>query len=48
MKIAIEDIREGVSTLEFVCKPEEISLESEGICFLWDKEEAEFKRIGMY
>jgi uncharacterized protein len=33
LKIAIEDIREGVSTLEFVCKPEEVGLESEGICF---------------
>jgi len=34
LKIAIEDIREGVSTLEFVCKPEEIGLESESICFI--------------
>ena len=33
MKIAMEDIREGVSTLEFVCKPEEIGLASENICF---------------
>jgi len=30
----MEDIREGVSTLEFVCKPEEIGLESESICFI--------------
>jgi hypothetical protein len=31
LKIAIEDIREGVSTLELVCRAEEIGLESEGI-----------------
>jgi uncharacterized protein len=33
LKIAIEDIREGVSTLELVCRAEEIGLESEGIRF---------------
>ncbi len=36
MKISMEDIREGVSTLELVCKPEEIGLESESICFIGD------------
>lgn len=30
----MEDIREGVSTLESVCRPEEIGLESEGIGFI--------------
>jgi len=34
LKIAIEDIREGVSTLELVCRAEEIGLESESICFI--------------
>ena len=34
MRIAAEDIREGVSTLEFACGPEEIGLEAENIRFI--------------
>lgn len=33
LRIAVEDIQAGVSTLELICKPEEIDLESEGIYF---------------
>lgn len=33
MRIAVEDIREGVSTLEFACGSESIGLEAEGVCF---------------
>jgi len=34
LNIAVEDIREGVSTLEFSCGPEEIGLEAENIRFI--------------
>lgn len=34
MKLAIEEIPEGVSTLELVCKPAEIDLESDGVRFI--------------
>jgi uncharacterized protein len=33
LRIAVEDLREGVSTLEFTCKPEEISLDLDDVNF---------------
>lgn len=33
LRIAVEDIREGVSTLEFTCGSEEVGLEEEDVCF---------------
>jgi len=34
LRIAVEDIREGVSTLEFACGSEEIGLETEDVRFI--------------
>lgn len=34
MRIAVEDIQEGVSDLEFACGSEEIGLEAEGVRFI--------------